>query len=129
MLTSIIYWLLIWFNSGILSYVALMTVDGVLNRSWPFHWRDSYDYFLSGIGGFISVAGFFITMIQLAIDPSVFEEILDDRKDEKAAKAETRTERVLQIAGLTDDETKRVKELVNKIKAERPEEEEKKDVQ
>lgn len=75
------------------------------------------------------MVGFFFTMIQLAIDPSVFEEILDEHEESKEARAETRTEKVLQIAGLTDDETKRVKELVNKIKAERPKEEEKKDVQ
>ncbi len=129
MLTSILYGFTIWFNVGLASQVILTTFDGLLNRRWPYHWADAYNYFLAGMFGFISAFNCYLFMIGFAIDPDSFVTEEDEGDLELPQELQDADEQeIMVIAGLTKEEQEGVLTYVNGLLEARAPEEEKKDV-
>lgn len=119
MLETILCWLAIWFNVGVLAQVIMCLVDALVNRRWPFHWRDSKHFVLAGCFGFISMLNVIVFFIKLAIVGGDAFSSEDDEEEKEGV--------FIEVA-LTNEEINKVQDFVEQLIAAR-ETKEKKDVE
>jgi Zn-dependent membrane protease YugP len=126
MIIAILYWISIWFASGIMAQLLLSIVNGIVNKKWPIRFNDATLFFLAGLFGFISVGQ--LIWFGISIIGNVVFNMATDLEEEYDT--EETEEEVLLIRGLTTDETDRVREFAKALVANRvPEQEKQQDVE
>jgi hypothetical protein len=120
MLETILFWISLWFVTGVGAQLILSLASGIMNRTWPIKFNDALLFFLAGIFGFLSVIQL-IGFILVGLGKLIVEacgKIEEDNPEEDETEEE-----VLIIQGLNSDEYIKVRNFAQELVSNRPKEE------
>lgn len=122
MLETILYYVLIWFNTGVAAQILMCIFDAFVNHRWPFHWKDAKHFVLAGVFGFLSAFNAIFFILRFLANPDDF--ITDEDEEDSTPSNRVQEyndgdpdDNVLYLDGLNEEEMAKVIAFVEELQA------------